>query len=422
MTVSLSPKISFIAVRASRALLSFASLYLVQSYLINAYNPSVNASVQVALKLIGIQGLFTTGFALIILSHPLDHKQFLKESANTFWLSFIARFVGLLLIALLFPITLFPYLDSGLGCLYWPLIAFLLFGLLGGEGQALAYTSRKAFAYESKILVAQVIALLLLGLAFYASLTPWVISIIALVAFVSPKYLVDVLYSIKGIPAFPRRLAIPSSSSSKKLLIKSISSSALSATAFFNWSIDVVILASLGTAAAVNKLSVFTLVFSVPAIIAGFATPMLQLRWSNPSNSVKPGKDISLLSSGCAIAIFLVAFLYLTGSRALPLLFPVYIDAGSSTLYIAVAISSFLSCLSSFIGVLLNSRLKIGRQVLIIGLVITPMNIFLSFRLFPSMGATGIVLATILAQIVTITLNLMMLRKDPKPIHLRASP
>ena len=369
----------------------------------------------------GIQGLFTTGFALIVLSHPLDHKQFLKESSNIFWISFIARLAGLLAIALLLPITFLPHLNSGLGYLYWPLFAFLVLGLLGGEGQAFAYATRAEFAYESKILVVQIAALVLLGMAFRASLAPWLISIIAFSTFIAPKYSVDAQYSIKGIPAFPGQLAMPSSSSDMKLLIKSISSSALSATAFLNWSIDVVILASLGTAAAVNKLSVFTLVFSVPAIIAGFVTPMLQLRWSNFSNSSKPGKDIALLSAGCAIGVFLIACVFLAGTRVFPQLFPVYIEEGPEALYVSVAISSFLACLSSFIGILLNSHLKIGRQVLVVGLCITPVNIFLSFRLFPVMGAAGIVLATIFAQILTILVNLLMVTRVSRPGKLGAS-
>lgn len=397
------------AVRASRAILSFASLYLVQSYLINAYNPSVNASVQVALKLIGIQGLFTTGFALLILSHPLDHKQFLKESANIFWLSFIARLVGLLSIALLIPIVGLPYLDNSLGYLYWPLIAFLLFGLVGGEGQALAYASRAALTYESKVITFQIIALLVLLLVFHLSLSPWLISIAAFAAFVGPKYLVDALFSIKEIPAFPGRLSMPWNSASKRLLIKATSSSALSVIAFLNWSVDVIILASVGTAAAVNKLSVFTLVFSIPAVMISFAVPMLQLRWSNSKNLAKACKDICCISLVSAIGILAISSLFLLGSRAIPLLFPVHIQPGFDGLFFSVAFLSFLSCLSTLIGVLLNSHSIIGRQVLVVGLIITPMNIFLSLKLFPILGAAGIVLATVSAQTIAIILNIILL-------------
>jgi hypothetical protein len=405
----LTPKIAFLAVRACRAILAFISLYLVQSHLINAYSPSVNASVQVALKLLGIQGLFTTGFALIILSHPIDYKEFLLESAHVFWLSFVSKLVGLLSLALLISIAFHSSLDISLGSIYWPLIAFLLLGLLGGEGQAFAYASRAAYAYESKILISQIISLLLLGFAFYMNLSPWLISIVVFAAFAFPRYLVDALYCVKQIPPFPRRLALPWNSGSKRLLIKATSSSALSVIAFLNWSIDVIILANIGTAAAVNKLSVFTLAFSAPAIMIGFASPMLQLRWSNSKNLVKACKDICFLGLVCAIGILGILAIFSFGSRAIPLLFPVHVQPGFDGLFVSIAFLSFLSCFSTLIGVLMNSYSMIGRQVLIVGLIITPMNIFMSLKMFPILGAAGIVLATISAQAITILLNILLL-------------
>lgn len=393
----------FLFLRAARSLVAFLGAYSVQVFLINSYPASVNASTQVALKIIALQGLFTSGFSILILSHPISYKRFLYRSRHAYWLSIATRLILLLLIALSTPI--FQQLSVRLGIQDLLALLLLLFvlGLFGGEGNAYAYASRRRTSYELSILLLQLLCFTILaGLFAFGAPSPYA-SIYALLGLLLPKYLVDLIFSVK---AYPRLLLIKvPDSMTVKAYLKAISSSLLMVIAFLNWSLDVIIASALGAASSVNLLAFFTLIFSVPQLLIGFIAPSMQLRWSDSRYSHNIKRDIMSVMLLISLTVVALAFLYWQACGLAPVFFPVKPSANAS-LFILVALSSILGCFSTVIGLLMNAKLMIGRQVLTIGLAVTPLNLILSFALFPVLGVVGIAFATVVAQVFAIAINL----------------
>jgi len=399
-------KHSFLFLKTARALVAFVGAYSIQAFLISSYPASVNASAQVALKIIALQGLFTSGFSILILSHPTSYQKFLHRSRHAYWLSFITRLILLLLLALLAPLFRALSMRMGIQELLIPLLVLLVLGLFGGEGNAYAYASRRRSSYESSILILQLLFFMSLAGLFAVRPPSAYAAIYALVGLLLPKYLVDILYSVKAYPRFvlfkaPNPVTV-------KAYIKAISSSLLMAIAFLNWSLDVIIASALGAASGVNLLAVFTLIFSVPQLLIGFVAPSIQLRWSDSQYSQNIKQDIVTMMCVIGLIALAIGFLYWQACSIAPVFFPVKPSANSS-LFFVVALSSIIGCFSTVIGLLMNSKLMIGRQVFTIGIVVTPLNFILSFALFPLLGVTGIACATVMAQLLALVVNLRSL-------------
>ncbi len=112
-----------------------------------------------------------------------------------------------------------------------------------------------------------------------------------------------------------------------------------------------------------------------------------------------------------------IAFLYWQACVFAPVFFPVK-PSSNASLFVVVALSSILGYISSIIGLLMNSKLMIGRQVLTIGLVVTHLNIILLVALFPLLGVTGIVFAAVMSQLLAIAINLRSVKvKNPQPVR-----
>lgn len=390
--------------RILRAFLSFSGSYFVQIYLIHSYPLYVNASAQVALKLIALQGFFTSGFSILILSHPSSYRTYLYRHRHAYWLSIATKFILILASAALF--FSFSQLRNKLqlNYLFTPLLFLFLLGLLGGDGQAYAYANKKSGRYESFIVVLQAAFFLFLG-ALVVIKQPsqsWA-AILSFTCLLLPKYTADLLFSAKAYPSFllfraPTKVTLRTYS-------KAFSSSLLLGVAFLNWSLDVLLVAILGDAQGVSMLSLFTLIFSIPQILVGFLSPSIQLRWSKSQSIKCINRDLLIVAFSLCSLTFLIALLYWALSLTMPGFFPInpYI---APSLYILVALSSLAGCFSTLIGLLMNSRLMIGRQVLLIGILVTPFNFFLSFVLFPYYGVGGIVFATFMSQLLTMVINL----------------
>ena len=407
----------FLFLRAARSLVTFVGAYSVQAFLISSYPAYVNASSQVALKMIALQGLFTSGFSILILSHPTSYKKFLHRTRHAYWLSIATRLVLLLSLALSAP--LFQELSIRLGIkeLLPPLLVLLLLGLFGGEGNAYAYASRRRTSYELSILILQLLSFMVMaGLFVYNRPPSPYAATYVLTGLLLPKYLVDLFYSAKAYPRFVL-FKVPASST-VKAYAKAMSSSLLMGIAFLNWSLDIIIASALGAASSVNLLAVFTLIFSAPQLLISFIAPSIQLRWSDSRYSNYIKRDV--MGAMCIIILMVVAiaFLYWQACGFAPVFFPVK-PSSNASLFVVVALSSTLGCFSTVIGLLMNSKLMIGRQVLSIGLVVTPLNLILSFALFPLLGVTGIAFATVIAQLLAIAINLRsVIDKNSRQVRL----
>ena len=106
--------------------------------------------------------------------------------------------------------------------------------------------------------------------------------------------------------------------------------------------------------------------------------------------------------------VVVIASFYWLASALAPALIPLS-PSSNGSLFVIVAVSALLGCISTLIGLLMNAQLMIGRQVLTIGLVVTPLNIILSCALFPFLGVSGVVVATVIAQLLAIIINLRSL-------------
>lgn len=283
----------FLFSKAATSLIAFVGSYFVQAFLISFYPSSVNASVQVALKIIALQGLFTSGFSILILSHPANHKKFLYRAKHAYWLSIITRLT--LLVSLSVAVYSCQELTERLGIAFLiiPLLLLLALGLFAGEGQAYAYATQKSFSYETSILILQIFFFLTLSYLLISKPPSSYASIYALVCLLLPRYIINLIFSVKAYPPF-LLLKLPTSAT-LAVYRKAISSSLLMAVAFLNWSVDVLIVAALGFASSVNMLSVFTLIFSFPQMLLGFLAPKLQLRWSDNRKVKNIKQDFSFL-------------------------------------------------------------------------------------------------------------------------------
>jgi len=117
-----------------------------------------------------------------------------------------------------------------------------------------------------------------------------------------------------------------------------------------------------------------------------------------------------VIAMGCIFFIVLaIALIYWLAFIVSPNLFPVT-PSSDTLLFICVILSSIVGCLSGLIGLAMNSKLMIGRQVLAVGIIATPLNIILSYKLFPVLGPPGVVIATVVAQFVTVGINLLSMR------------
>ena len=406
----------FLFLRAARSLVTFVGAYSVQAFLVSSYPAYVNASSQVALKIVALQGLFTSGFSILILSHPTSYKKFLHRTRHAYWLSIATRLALLLSLALSAPLFQELSIRLGIKDLLAPLLVLLLLGLFGGEGSAYAYASRRRTSYELSILILQLLSFIVMaGLFIYRPPSPYAATYV-LTGLLLPKYLVDLFYSAKAYPRFVL-FKVPASTT-VKAYAKAMSSSLLMGIAFLNWSLDVIIASALGAASSVNLLAIFTLIFSAPQLLIGFIAPSIQLRWSDSRYSDNIKRDV--VGAMCIIILIVVAiaFLYWQACGFAPVFFPVK-PSSNASLFVVVALSSTLGCFSTVIGLLMNSKLMIGRQVLSIGLVVTPLNLILSFALFPLLGVTGIAFATVIAQLLAIVINLRsVMAKNPHQVRL----
>lgn len=406
----------FLFLRAARSLVTFIGAYSVQAFLISSYPAYVNASSQVALKIVALQGLFTSGFSILILSHPTSYKKFLHRTRHAYWLSIATRLVLLLSLALSAPLFQELSIRLNIKDLLAPLLVLLLLGLFGGEGNAYAYASRRRISYELSILILQLLFLIVMaGLFVYKPPSQYAATYV-LAGLLLPKYLVDLFYSAKAYPRFAL-FKVPALTT-VKAYAKAMSSSLLMGIAFLNWSLDVIIASALGAASSVNLLAVFTLIFSAPQLLISFIAPSIQLRWSDSRYSDNIKRDVMAAMCIIILIVIAIALLYWQASGFAPVFFPVK-PSSNASLFVVVALSSTLGCFSTVIGLLMNSKLMIGRQVLSIGLVVTPINLILSFALFPLLGVTGIAFATVIAQLLAIAINLRsVMDKNPQQVRL----
>lgn len=253
------------------------------------------------------------------------------------------------------------------------------------------------------------------GLFVYRPLSPYAATYV-LTGLLLPKYLVDLFYSAKAYPRFVL-FKVPASKT-VKAYAKSVSSSLLMGIAFLNWSLDIVIASALGAASSINLLAVFTLIFSAPQLLISFIAPSIQLRWSDSRYSDNIKRDVVGAMCIIILVVVAIAFLYWQACGFAPVFFPVK-PSSNASLFVVVALSSTLGCFSTIIGLLMNSKLMIGRQVLSIGLVVTPINLILSFALFPLLGVAGIAFATVIAQLIAIAINLRsVMDKNPQQVRL----
>jgi len=226
----------YLFVRIARAVATFVILSFVQATLIIRYPSGVNASIQVALKLVSIPGLFTSGFSILTSSHPSSYRTFLLRPRHGYWLSIATR---LLVLTCCMPMFKDLIYKIGLESLVAPLLLLLVLGVFGGEGQAYAYASKKSLGYESMMLASQLIGFVFILRELHAGLTSSAVSISVFVSLLLPRYIVDAFFSFKALPAF-LLFKLPTKRT-LQIYKKSLSSSVLMAIAFLNWSIDVLL-------------------------------------------------------------------------------------------------------------------------------------------------------------------------------------